>query len=129
MSEEAIQKRRERQLKRAEKQNKDSLDSAEVPAVATTSSISYNVLIPTSSTSFQWYTPDACSYSTIESAKVAGIWNYPSDLQERARCGVFRDLWEQGYFIGGGIKFGAEYLVYPGQLQLSFPLAVSQAFR
>lgn len=74
---------------------------------------SYTVTIPACSP-FEWYHFERCSYSTIVSAKAAGIWEYPSNLQERARCGVFRDLWEQGYFMGGGIKFGGDYLVYPG---------------
>ncbi|TEB36219.1 tRNA-intron endonuclease catalytic domain-like protein [Coprinellus micaceus] len=51
---------------------------------------------------------------TIEAARQAGIWDYPANLQERARCGVFRGLWDQGYYMGVGIRFGGEYLVYPG---------------
>ncbi|KAJ3508748.1 hypothetical protein NLJ89_g5583 [Agrocybe chaxingu] len=78
------------------------------------SSIPYTVVIPASSSSLEWYDADACTYTTIESAKAAGIWDYPSNLSQRARCGVFKDLWKQGYFMGGGIKFGGEYLVYPG---------------
>lgn len=107
MSEEAIQKRKERQLRRAAEQKSEK-------PVESAPSVTYNVLIPTTSTSFDWYSTDTASYNSIESAKAAGIWDFPSTGQDRARCGVYRDLWEQGYFIGHGIKFGAEYLVYPG---------------
>ncbi|KAF9476329.1 hypothetical protein BDN70DRAFT_839450 [Pholiota conissans] len=79
-----------------------------------TSSIPYTIVIPASSSSLEWYDVSDCSYSTIESAREAGVWEYPSNLAERARRGVFKDLWKQGYFMGVGIKFGGEYLVYPG---------------
>jgi len=78
------------------------------------SSLPYSITIPASSSSLEWYDTTECMYSTIESARQAGVWDYPSTLLERARCGVFKDLWKQGYFMGGGIKFGGEYLVYPG---------------
>lgn len=73
---------------------------------------SYTINIPASSSKLEWYAPHSNMSLTI--AREAGIWLYPSTLQERARCGVFRDLWEKGYYMGGGIKFGGEYLVYPG---------------
>ncbi|KAG2158428.1 uncharacterized protein EDB93DRAFT_1121418 [Suillus bovinus] len=73
---------------------------------------SYTVNIPASSSKLEWYAPH--SNMSLAIAREAGIWLYPSTLQERARCGVFRDLWEKGYYMGGGIKFGGEYLVYPG---------------
>ncbi|OJA13717.1 hypothetical protein AZE42_02940 [Rhizopogon vesiculosus] len=70
----------------------------------------YTVHVPASSSRLAWYAPHSHLYSSIE----AGIWKYPSTLQERARCGVFRSLWEQGFYMGVGIRFGGEYLVYPG---------------
>lgn len=77
----------------------------------------YTISIPTSSSSLEWYSPNQAwaIYSTLSSAREVGVWLYPSTLTERARCGVFKDLWKQGYFMGGGIKFGGEYLVYPGK--------------
>ncbi|OAX39184.1 tRNA-intron endonuclease catalytic domain-like protein [Rhizopogon vinicolor AM-OR11-026] len=70
----------------------------------------YTVHVPASSSRLAWYAPQSHLHSSIE----AGIWKYPSTLQERARCGVFRSLWEQGFYMGVGIRFGGEYLVYPG---------------
>lgn len=135
MSEEAQRKRKERELrKQAEAARKTAAgedvnnpaaflvsaptepqkDPTTLPEGSNTSSIPYTIVIPASSSSLEWYDPSVRSYSTIEAAREAGVWDYPSDLTERARCGVFKDLWKQGYFMGGGIKFGGEYLVYPG---------------
>lgn len=27
---------------------------------------------------------------------------------------IFKDLWEKGYYLTSGMKFGADFLVYPG---------------
>lgn len=135
-SEEALQKRRAREEKRLAQAAKTtetaavsefptpllmhesepvSHDAPVDPGIqSAAASIPHTVVIPGASSSLEWYNPDAHAYTTIEAAKAADVWDYPSTLQERARCGVFRDLWEQGYFMGGGIKFGGDYLVYPG---------------
>ncbi|KAG6831290.1 hypothetical protein H0H92_011497 [Tricholoma furcatifolium] len=98
-----------------EKEKAGKQPSAEDVFKAKAESVGYTVVIPASSSSHKWYNPDSsCVYSTIAAAKEAGIWSYPTTLQERARCGVFRSLWKQGYFMGSGIKFGGDYLVYPG---------------
>ncbi|XP_028395958.1 tRNA-splicing endonuclease subunit Sen34-like [Dendronephthya gigantea] len=41
-------------------------------------------------------------------------WKFPETEIERIRYKVFSDLWEKGYFITNGNKFGGDYLVYPG---------------
>jgi tRNA-splicing endonuclease subunit Sen34 len=88
----------------------------------------YSVTVPASSSDLPWYSPSAhvdlsgapssstqsSSYDTLSAAAKAGIWSYPSTPIERTRCAVFRDLWEKGYYMGGGIKFGGDWLVYPG---------------
>jgi tRNA-splicing endonuclease subunit Sen34 len=132
MSEEALQKRRTREEKRLAQAAKAAISESPTPLLlpgsdpvshdtpdesgiqSATSSMPHTVVIPAASSELEWYDPDPNAYATIEAAKVVGVWDYPSTLQERARCGVFRDLWEQGYFMGGGIKFGGDYLVYPG---------------
>ena len=79
----------------------------------------YTVTVPASSpAALPWYSPDAaCTYTTIEAARAAGVWSYPRTPFERAKCAVYRDLWEKGHYMGGGIKFGGDFLVYPGTLQ------------
>ncbi|KAH7922811.1 hypothetical protein BV22DRAFT_1106401 [Leucogyrophana mollusca] len=88
--------------------------SASVHTANQLSTASYTVTIPASSSTLGWYAYPSHTYATITAAREAGVWEYPATPTERARCGVFRGLWEQGYFMGGGIKFGGEYLVYPG---------------
>nr|KAF7417345.1 hypothetical protein H0235_011876 [Vespula pensylvanica] len=41
-------------------------------------------------------------------------WKYPNTLQEKLRYETFKDLWERGYYITNGEKFGGDFLVYPG---------------
>jgi tRNA-splicing endonuclease subunit Sen34 len=89
-----------------------SEDPIKAPPLSTVPT--YTVVLPGTSTSFSWYTPEPHAYPTTQAAKDAGIWSYPSNLTERAKCAVFRDLWEQGYYMGGGLKFGGDFLVYPG---------------
>jgi len=82
--------------------------------------------MPTTSDTLAWYDsgsnsndkPEAerhtYTYETLDAARAAHVWSYPSNAEERARCEVFRDLWEKGYYMGGGSKFGGDWLVYPG---------------
>ena len=90
------------------------------PSDATSSAnATWTITIPASSAAeLSWYSSEGSTYTTIEDAKAAGIWSYPSNSFERAKCAVFRDLWEKGHYMGGGIRFGADFLVYPGKLQL-----------
>lgn len=85
------------------------------------SAISYTITIQPSSTQLPWYRPSesAVIYSTIDEAKQAGIWNYPSTDLESSRCKLFEDLWRRGFFMGGGLKFGGDFLIYPGQSSFS----------
>lgn len=97
-------------------------------ATATNGNLPYTISIPASSSSLEWYNSHQRSqttvYTTLHEAREAGKWVYPSTLAERARCGVFKDLWKQGYFLGGGIKFGGEYLVYPGGFFFPSPVSL-----
>ena len=118
------QKRKDREARRKAKQpTQDDLFAEEeqpssagqqqsAPSKQTEKSV-YTVSIPAESSSLAWYDPR--TYETIEDAKDAGIWDYPSTPMERARCGVFEDLAKKGYFMGPGLKFGGAFLVYPGQ--------------
>lgn len=122
MSEKAQHIREQRAARRAEatanKTDADaSIDVSEDPIQAPRpphTAPTYTVVIPGTSNSFSWYTPEPYVYSTIQAAKDAGLWTYPSDLTDRAKCAVFRDLWGKGYYMGGGLKFGGDFLVYPG---------------
>ncbi len=130
LSEEAVKKRQEREQRRAkvniDRTSPDSakdLPSSPATPQQTPSRSAHNFVIPASSTSLKWHQTrgEQCLYTSITSAIAAGVWSFPSNPLERARCGVFRDLHEKGYFIGGGIKFGGQYLVYPGWLPSPVP--------
>lgn len=41
-------------------------------------------------------------------------WTYPRTASERRRYAVFADLHRRGLTLTAGIKFGADYLAYPG---------------
>lgn len=130
MSEEAIRKRRERERKKSgapstadgllsEQPDHDIPSSSQgdqerAPGRSGLSGATYTIHVSASSSTLEWYNQPAHSYTTLTSAREAGIWDYPATADERARCSVFRDLWEKGYSMGGGIKFGGDYLVYPG---------------
>jgi tRNA-splicing endonuclease subunit Sen34 len=86
----------------------------DTPSNSASNHIPYVVQIPASSTSLDWYKTTNSVYDKLSAARDAGVWIYPFNESQRARCDVFRDLWEQGYFMGGGIKFGGDWLVYPG---------------
>lgn len=142
MSEKAILKRKEREERKGRGKVKflDNNESLSTPSATesvpdaidlileslrTTSDMTvarnstpYTVHVPGASSAFEWYAQSDHSFTTLAAARDAGIWDYPETPLQRARCAVFRDLWEQGYFMGGGIKFGGEYLVYPGMFVL-----------
>ena len=121
-SEKAQQKREQREARRAAAaMNKTDADPGLIVAEDPIQTPrppqtvpAYTIVVPGTSASFSWYTPAPHTYSTIQAAKNAGIWSYPSDLIDRAKCAVFRDLWDKGYYMGGGLKFGGDFLVYPG---------------
>ncbi|XP_059158947.1 tRNA-splicing endonuclease subunit Sen34-like [Physella acuta] len=41
-------------------------------------------------------------------------WKFPMTERERLRYCVFKDLWEKGFYLTSGSKFGGDFLVYPG---------------
>jgi tRNA-splicing endonuclease subunit Sen34 len=120
LSEEAVQKRKERQERRAREVPPElTLDGEDAPKEITPdaqaeahSQPNYTVHIPSTSLSHAWYCPSI--YDDLHSASHAGLWTYPRTPEEVASCRVFRDLWEKGHFLGSGLKFGGDFLVYPG---------------
>ena len=144
MSEDAIRKRKEREEKRAaaalaKRIAESGGDSTDIHTISTPpeansepippasfsnsslSQIAYTITVPAESDPLAWYSSKGSTYVTIEAAMRAGIWSYPSSAHDRAKCNVFRDMWEKGHYMGVGIKFGGDFLVYPGALSL-FPV-------
>lgn len=96
----------------------------------------HTITIPATSSAFPWlsditsssspnfdsdfppFTPPTSSdftHTTLPSAREQGIWDFPLTLEQRARCAVFRSLHERGFWMGGGLRFGGDWLVYPGE--------------
>ncbi|XP_043272962.1 tRNA-splicing endonuclease subunit Sen34 [Venturia canescens] len=42
------------------------------------------------------------------------IWKYPSTMNETLRYKTYKDLWERGFYVSSGEKFGGDFLAYPG---------------
>lgn len=100
--------------------------SAEVAAKDSLSALPYTIIIQPSSLDMPWYDPASASYDTLEKAKEAGLYHYPTTPVQEARCKVFEDLWRKGHYMGGGLRFGGDFLVYPGELCLA-PVLIAEA--
>lgn len=48
------------------------------------------------------------------------FFDFPRTVQQRLRLTVFRDLWRKGYYLTPGLKFGCDFLVYPGMEHFLF---------
>ncbi|CAK9795560.1 tRNA-splicing endonuclease subunit Sen34 [Anthophora quadrimaculata] len=42
-------------------------------------------------------------------------WKYPCSYTQRLRYKTYKDLWERGYYVTSGEKFGGDFLIYPGE--------------
>ncbi|XP_018425800.1 PREDICTED: tRNA-splicing endonuclease subunit Sen34 [Nanorana parkeri] len=65
------------------------------------------VQIPTAQTSIQ-------SIEEVDLCKASPDWPYIGQKKHELRFKVFRDLWQKGYYLTSGSKFGGDFLVYPG---------------
>jgi tRNA-splicing endonuclease subunit Sen34 len=76
----------------------------------------YFTTVPATPVDHPWFSPATTSsiYHDLEAARSANIWTYPTTLLERARCASFRKIWEEGMYAGHGVRFGGEFLIYPG---------------
>ncbi|KAJ3038327.1 tRNA-splicing endonuclease subunit, partial [Rhizophlyctis rosea] len=99
---------------------RDTPQPAPAPALLPTQ-IPLPVATPTSSNSLPWFDeesgrvpPSGKGMTTLEDAKQSGLWTWPETEAEKLRYRVFRGLWEKGYYISSGSKFGGDYLLYPG---------------
>lgn len=45
-------------------------------------------------------------------------WSFPSSKKDKLRYAVFKDLWERNYYLTAGVKFGGDFLAYPGDPHL-----------
>ena len=86
------------------------------------SKLPWSITIAGSSKSLPWYDPTSCTYASLSSAHEANVYTYPPEPlyeQSMSKIKVFEDLWRKGYYMGSGLKFGGDFLVYPGNLKHS----------
>ncbi|KAG9288520.1 hypothetical protein G9A89_015726 [Geosiphon pyriformis] len=84
------------------------------PTKETTIKFSPITIINTSSSLFSWYDDKDYCITSIEEANQTGLWTWPNTEKEKLHFKIFNDLWNRGYFITNGIKFGGDYLLYQG---------------
>ena len=65
--------------------------------------------LPTVINERTWVNQDGYSVAQNQS------WDYPGSLKEKSSYAVYSDLWEKGYYLTSGGKFGCDYLAYPGE--------------
>ena len=82
----------------------------------------------TSMDAHPWYTPEPKTLTTLEAGSHvpphisliqeirSALFPFPtlSKSVQMARFKVFEDLWLKGYYMGKGLKFGGDFLCYPG---------------
>ncbi|XP_053307857.1 tRNA-splicing endonuclease subunit Sen34 isoform X2 [Spea bombifrons] len=54
------------------------------------------------------------SVQPVDLYQASADWPYSGQSEHETRYKVFKDLWEKGYFLTSGNKFGGDFLVYPG---------------
>ncbi|CAG8527339.1 4069_t:CDS:2 [Paraglomus occultum] len=98
----------------------------DIPKLEPPRGFSPSVTTKTSSYLFPWYDDKNCSHASLEEARSQLIWTWPESDEDKTRYKVFKDIWEKGYYITSGSKFGSDYLAYPGDpLQYHSQFAVS----
>ncbi|ETE63955.1 tRNA-splicing endonuclease subunit Sen34 [Ophiophagus hannah] len=51
---------------------------------------------------------------TVDWHVASQLWPYTGQERHEMHYSIFRDLWERGYYVTSGSKFGGDFLVYPG---------------
>lgn len=129
LSEAAMEKKRLREeRKRMQGEGQDKEEDASVnkePGVveaADEASLSHSITIPSTSSTLEWHNVRLGdnAFDTLSSAARAGLWRYPSTANQRARCAAFDAFRAKEYYMGKGLRFGGDFVVYPGESHRCF---------
>ena len=94
-----------------EQETKDSLhDKSDVPKESLKSNVDCEETKAISELRALIHIPTVMPHQSFPSVD----WTYPQTESERLQYRVFLDLWEKGYYLTSGIKFGGDLLAYPG---------------
>ena len=127
LSDAAMEKKKSREMRRL--QDTVSIDVDEAASLqpdpeskpldddAGARNTSHLLTIPSASADLPWHTVRLGdnAFDSLSSAANAGLWRYPSNADQRARCAVFEALRAKGYYMGKGLRFGGDFVVYPGE--------------
>jgi hypothetical protein len=72
------------------------------------------ISMPTALAHFPWGAQGGVWVRSLAHARALGLWSYPATPAEEQRVQVFRALHAQGYHLTSGLKFGGDWLAYPG---------------
>jgi tRNA-splicing endonuclease subunit Sen34 len=65
------------------------------------------IITPTSTLSLPWNENVTQEIKPIK-------FDWPATDKDQVRYNIFKSLWEKGFYISRGSKFGGDYLLYPG---------------
>ncbi|XP_014468874.1 PREDICTED: tRNA-splicing endonuclease subunit Sen34 [Dinoponera quadriceps] len=98
--------------KTLDKKTQEALDSIEINTqnlleeeLAKLPKLTKNEAFVQTHTAYPWFNRD-----DIEIVQ----WKYPFTSDQQVKYKVYKDLWERGYYITNGDKFGGDFLIYPG---------------
>lgn len=83
--------------------NREALVESEIERKLAAATSSYLIQIPTAS--------PFISEEDVEPIE----WKYPETQKEKVKYKVYKDLYEKGYTLTPGVKFGGDFLAYPGE--------------
>eukprot|EP00079_Xenopus_tropicalis_P010299 XP_002935038.2 PREDICTED: tRNA-splicing endonuclease subunit Sen34 [Xenopus tropicalis] len=58
--------------------------------------------------------PSCGDTEEVDMCQASVHWPYAGQKEHEVRYKVFKSLWQKGYFLTSGSKFGGDFLVYPG---------------
>jgi tRNA-splicing endonuclease subunit Sen34 len=124
LSESAMEKKRLREERKrtqggAQDKEEDLFAKLEQAAdeAADEANVSHSITIPSTSSNLEWYNVQLGenAFGSLSSAARAGLWHYPSTANQRARCAAFDAFRAKEYYMGKGLRFGGDFVVYPGE--------------
>ncbi|XP_077313563.1 tRNA-splicing endonuclease subunit Sen34-like isoform X2 [Lithobates pipiens] len=113
---ESIMKGRNKRKKRRGEQEEEPMESSSLGPIKELQNLENTFLFPEEAMMVQIPTArtNVQSIEEVDLCKASLDWPYPGQTKHELRFKVLRDLWQKGYYLTSGSKFGGDFLVYPG---------------
>ncbi|XP_040181617.1 tRNA-splicing endonuclease subunit Sen34 isoform X2 [Rana temporaria] len=113
---ESIMKGRSKRKRRHGEQEEESMESSSLGPIKELQNLENTFLFPEEAMMVQIPTArtNVHSKEEVDLCKASLDWPYPGQTKHELRFKVLRDLWQKGYYLTSGSKFGGDFLVYPG---------------